>query len=299
MRIVTRPDFDGIVCAVLIVEAETIDEPTLWIEPGQVQNGSAEIRTGDIMANLPYDDRCSLWFDHHVSNALDRPFQGAFNIAPSAAGVVYDYYKSRGKLSGGRFDELVRETDIIDAAKLTKHQVLYPEEYPYIFLSMTVKNHDDLDPPYWDRLVSLLRTTSIQEILNDPEVKARCRQVIRENHAYVEILKANTQVHGKITVADFREMDQVPSGNRFLTYSLFPESRASIKIRYADGNRDTVIVSIGHSIFTPGCRVNVGRLLARFGGGGHRGAGGCSLPVDTAEDSIKAILHVMKENSDC
>ena len=295
MRIVTRPDFDGIVCAVLICEAQEITEPILWVEPSQVQNREAEIREGDIMANLPHDPRCSVWFDHHYSNAMDLQVEGAFKIAPSAAGVAYEYYLNKGLLEP-RFDELVRETDIIDAAELSKDQVLHPENYPYILLSMTVKNRDDSDPPYWNRLVDLLRHKSIRQVMDDPQVKERCRLVVEENRAFVGILQEYTTVLGHVSVTDFRSMDQAATGNRFLTYSLFPETIVSVKIRFDDKDRDTVILSIGHSIFNPGCRVNVGKLLAGYGGGGHAGAGGCSLNADSADETIQEILEILQEN---
>lgn len=295
MRIVARPDFDGIVCAVLIYEAEEIDCPVLWIEPGPVQKGDADIRDGDIMANLPYDNRCSVWFDHHVSNDLNHDFKGAFKVAPSAAGVVYDYYKKQGKLTKN-FDELIKETDIIDSAALTEDQVLHPEKYPYVLLSMTIKNHDESDPPYWNLLVSLLREKDISFIMNDREVKKRCKGVVEENRAFVDILKKYTQVHGNISVCDFRSMEKTPSGNRFLTYCLFPETMVSLRIRYDHKDRNTVILSIGHSIFNTSCRVNIGKLLSKYGGGGHAGAGGCSLDAADADEAIKEIMEVLKKN---
>jgi len=107
MRIVTRPDFDGIVCAVLLAQAEKIDCPVCWVEPNEIQKKQADIKPGDIIANLPWAPECSMWFDHHVSNTPDRKFKGAFEIAPSAAGVVLKYYKAQKKLDN-RFDELVR-----------------------------------------------------------------------------------------------------------------------------------------------------------------------------------------------
>ncbi len=286
----------------LIHEAEAIDRPTLWIEPSQVQNGKAEIREGDIMANLPYDPRCSVWFDHHFSNVPGKgnqtgeKIEGAFEIAPSAAGVAYKYYKASNRLAKD-FDELIHWTDIIDAADLNEDQVLRPEAYPYILLSMAVKNRDQTDPPFWERLVDLLRTRTIQSVMADKTVKERCDAVVEENRRYGEILKQYTVVHGNaISVADFRSMETVPSGNRFLTYTLFPETHASVKIRYADHDKNIVLVSIGHSIFNPRCRVNVGKLLSKYGGGGHAGAGGCSLAAGDADRVIHEILPILEAN---
>ncbi len=295
MRIVTRPDFDGVVCAVLIHEAETVDAPIQWLEPSQIQNGRADIMAGDIIANLPYDPRCSMWFDHHISNVMKKMPDGLFRVAPSAAGLVYEYYRKTEKMEKD-FDELVQWTDIIDAAKLDRDQVLYPEKYAYLLLSMTIKNRNGEDAPYWNRLVDMLRHNPIEKVMKDPLVQVRCQAVVTENRAYVDILKAHTVVHGNVTVTDFRSLEKVPSGNRFLVYCIYSEAIASVKIRYDEQDRDTTIVSIGQSIFREGLKVNIGHLLARYGGGGHAGAGGCSMESALAPDNLHEIFQVLAEN---
>jgi oligoribonuclease NrnB/cAMP/cGMP phosphodiesterase (DHH superfamily) len=295
MRIVTRPDFDGIVCAVLLHEAENIDADIYWVEPSEIQSKKAVIQPGDIIANLPFDASCSLWFDHHVSNKPDMAVKGAFGIAPSAAGVIFHYYKQQGKFKN-RFEELIQQTDMIDSADLTQDQVKFPERYPYLLLSMTIQNRGNSDQAYWNKLVDMLRKLPIETVLEDSEVRDRCDEVIRENAQFGHFLTAHTTLVKKISVTDFRSLDTVPSGNRFLTYSLFPDTIASVKIRYLGPEKDQVLLSIGRSIFNPGCRVNIGKLLARFGGGGHAGAGGCSLETATAQEKIDRILETMTAN---
>jgi len=295
MRIVTRPDFDGIVCAVLIYQAENIHTDILWVEPNEVQTGKANIIEGDIMANLPYSPNCSLWFDHHISNKPEKTFNGAFEVAPSAAGVVYNYYKKQGKIDN-RYDELVFHTDIIDAADLDQDQVRYPEDYPYIILSMTIKNDQYKDVTYWNRLVDLLEKENIDTVLEDPEVKARCRKVVEENAVYEKYLTQYTKNNQNISITDFRSLDTIPHGNRFLTYSLFPKSHASVKVRFDGPEHKQVLLSIGKNIFNTKCHVNIGNLLTRFGGGGHAGAGGCTLNAQTADKEIKQILEIMYQN---
>ncbi|MCF6247486.1 MAG: exopolyphosphatase [Desulfobacula sp.] len=295
MRIVTRPDFDGIVCAVLLRTAENIHTDIHWVEPSEIQSGKAAIIPGDILANLPYSSQCALWFDHHISNKPEDPFNGAFDIAPSAAGVVYKYYQQNGKIAH-QYDELINHTDIIDAAKLDKHQVQFPQEYPYILLSMTIQNNGYEDIPYWNHLVNLLMKTKIDMILEDPDVKVRCDQVIKENAEYEAHLRQHTKMDHNISITDFRILDIVPQGNRFLSYSLFPESIASVKIRFGGTKKESVQISIGRSIFNTRCQVNIGKLLAQFGGGGHAGAGGCTLDAKTADADIKKILEIMFAN---
>lgn len=295
MRIVTRPDFDGIVCAVLLHEAENIDADIYWVEPSEIQNKKAMIQKGDIIANLPFDPHCSLWFDHHVSNKPDITVKGAFGIAPSAAGVIFHYYKKQGKFKD-RFDELIQQTDMIDSADLTRDQVQFPERYPYLLLSMTIQNRGDGDEAYWNKLVDMLGKLPIERVLEDSEVRDRCDAVILENAQFGHFLTTHTTIMEKISVTDFRSLDTVPSGNRFLTYSLFPDTIASVKIRYLGPEKDQVLLSIGRSIFNHGCQVNIGNLLAKFGGGGHAGAGGCSLEATTAQEKIDRILEAMTTN---
>jgi len=293
MRIVTRPDFDGVVCAVLLCEAENVRQNIYWVEPGLVQKGDADIQIGDIMANLPYDDRCSMWFDHHYTNRIPGSFNGAFSIAPSAAGVVYDYYRDR---LGSDFDELVRQADKIDSADLTENEVLYPENYPHVLISMTISGRNSADSFYWDKLVKLLGKGDVETAMADSEVRERCGKIVEQNKAFQGQLLKFTQVTGPVAVTDFRSLDKAPDGNRFLVYSLFKQTVVSVKIRYDHKNKDTVILSVGHSIFNKNCKVNAGLLLSKYKGGGHFGAAACSFPAVLAEKYIPEIIQTLTLN---
>ena len=293
MRIVTRPDFDGIVCAVLLFEALDVRTPVTWVEPNDVQKGLIPIQQGDVIANLPYDERCALWFDHHYTNQIEKPFEGAFKIAPSAAGIIYEYFKDRFQRD---FGELVQAADKIDSANLTLEEVLHPENHPYVLLSLTVSNEDQPNEDYWNKLVELFRKRSIRQILKDPEVKQHCQAVTKQNDRYVEFLKAHTVLNQHVAITDFRAFDRPPSGNRFLVYSLFPESFVHVRIRYEDRNKQMIVVNIGHSIFNPDCKVNVGLMLVRFGGGGHPGAGSARFPVSQSDDYIPQIIDCLVKN---
>jgi hypothetical protein len=295
MRIVTRSDFDSVVCAVLLYEALDIQEPVKWVEPSQIQKGQVDIHQGDIVANLPYAPHCSLWFDHHFSNQGQQPFEGAFRMAPSAAGIIFDYYRGRFRRD---YTELVQAADKIDSADLTREEVLYPEHHPYLLLSMTISSQNKTDAPYWNHLVDLLRVLPIHAVMQDKTVIARCEAVIRENIAYRTYLKDYTRCIDHVAVTDFRTLTPPPSGNRFLVYSLFPECSVQVKIRNDTNQPDMVMVSVGHSIFNQTCKVNVGQLLAKFEGGGHRAAGACRFHASKAEDYIPRILDALLENQD-
>ncbi len=293
MRIVTRADFDSVVCAVLLYEALDIRKPVEWVEPSEMQRGLADIREGDIVANLPYHEGCSMWFDHHYTNRIDTPFEGAFEIAPSAAGIIFKYYRGRFRRD---YTELARETDRIDSADLTLDEVLHPENYPYILLSMTISSSNQSDKPYWDRLIDLLRKADISEVMEDSEVRKRCELVIEQNKKFKVLLEEHTRLEKHVAVTDFRSFQEAPTGNRFLVYSLFPESVVNMKIRYDNEDREKVIVGVGHSIFNRNCHVNVGLMLSDFEGGGHRGAGACHFHKSRADEYIAKIIDILSEN---
>lgn len=289
-QIITRPDFDGVVCAVLLKEALGTSLPVKWAQPNQIQDGTVVTGDRDVVANLPIKGKCGLWFDHHVSNEIRDPFEGIYRIAPSAAGLIFEYFHQ--KLSP-RFELLVEQADKIDSAQLDLDEIRFPEKYAYILLSMTIYAEKASDLDYCDHLVELLRTRAVDDVLADKAVRKRCDDVIKANRAYKMHLMEHTRVRAEISITDFRRLSPVPNGNRFLVYSLFPKTVANVKI-YDEGPR--TVVKLGHSIVNRGCRVNVGRLLAEYGGGGHFGAGACRLPKVTSEQGLQEIIDTMIQN---
>ena len=310
MRIIARPDFDGIVCAVLLHEALDIDEPVLWVEPNVMQSGTVEVRKGDIIANLSYHKNCTLWFDHHESNQMNIPFIGLFKIAPSAAGNIFEFFNNFDPANypeeiskhvrkfGRDYSKLVAAADKIDSAKLSLDEILHPENYPCVSLSMTVISYKQEDVPYWNHLVKLLRKYDIPKVIDDGEVKERCHAVIEESKKYKRLVKKHTVLKDHVSITDFRSFEKMPTGNRFLVFSLFPDAAVNVKIRYHNTDRNLVIVSVGHSIFNDNCNVSAGLLCSRYGGGGHRGAGSCSFSADKAQENIDHIIEVLLKNEE-
>ena len=293
MRIVTRPDFDGVVCAVLLHDAEDITEPVSWVEPNDMQKGLVEVRSNDIVANLPYNENCAIWFDHHYTNRIEGTFKGAFGEEASAAGIIYKYYQD---VFTKDYSEMVSAADKIDAADLTLEEVLYPEKHAWVMLSMTISNQNRPNEAYWNRLVGLLREHDIDEVLEDPVVKERCREVVEENKRYKKLLEENTRLEGPVAITDFRSFEKAPEGNRFLVYSLFPEAVVHLRIRFESAIRNMLVLNVGHSIFNRNCNVNVGLLLSKFEGGGHPGAGSCRFHVSKTDTYLPEIIETLVRN---
>lgn len=310
MRLVTRADFDGLVCGALITKFEKIDS-YLFVEPKFMQDGLVEVRAGDIITNLPYHPNCTLWFDHHITNTMpdfDKPImpgKGGFRLAPSAARVVCEYYAETSKpteregaarlafLNTERIKYLLQEADKIDAGQLTRDDVLHPQGY--VLISMTTDGHFAEDEPYWLRIIELLREKSLDETLKDPEVSRRCQQVLDSQDKLRKILLQRTVLKGNVIYVDLRGIKNLPDGNRFLLFTLFPQGNIAVKVSEDVQRQNTTAISVGYNIFNKTSTVNVGELLHRYGGGGHKVVGSCRIPNEKAEQAIKEIVAAVSE----
>jgi hypothetical protein len=316
MRLVTRADFDGLVCGALITKFEPIDS-YLFVEPKFMQDSLVEIRSGDIIANLPYHPACTLWFDHHVTNTtpdFSRPImlgKGGFRLAPSAARVVCEYYTELGLRQEATFDSkrtaeeilsylntermkyLLHEADRIDAGKLEREDVLNPAGY--VLISMTTDGRRAEDEPYWLRVIELLREVSLEAMMNDSEVARRCQLIREEQEKLRQILLQRTTLKGNVIYCDLRGIKDIPDGNRFLIFTLFSEGNIQVKVAEDTQRKNTTAISVGYNIFNATSKVNVGELLQKHGGGGHRVVGSCRVPNEQAEQSIKEVLAAVTE----
>lgn len=294
MRLITRADLDGLACAVLLQEVETIDEVE-FAHPKDVQDGKVAVTKNDILANLPYDPRVGYWFDHHASQedaVKPEGFHGAFEIAPSAARVIADYY---AKPQFNKYEVFLKETDRLDSANLEIEDVQDPKGW--ILLGYTLDPRTGLGPfkEYFFKLMKLIQTSTIDEILQDPEVAARVQKVRDDEVAFLAHLKEVSNLEGNVIVTDVRGKKGLPTGNRFLVYTIFPTVNVSMRI--ADGKGGEFIsIQVGHSIFNRTCNTHVGNLMAKYGGGGHKGAGTCQIVTAKAEETIKEILGILIKN---
>lgn len=294
MRVLTRGDLDGLTSAVFISLVEKVTE-VKFAHPKDVQDGKVPCDAEDVVVNLPYVPGCGLWFDHHVSEKGKLEgmgkFKGAFEVAPSAARVVANYYKSP---EFKKYDALLKATDKLDAAQLSKADVTAPKGW--ILLGYTIDPRTGLGPEfqkYFRWLVEYVKEVPIAKILKHPEVKKRADRVLKEQAAYKKFLKANSKADGPVIITDLRNAKADTVGNRFLIYTMYPKCNVELRIlRGKEGK--TVNCAIGHSIFKRTCKVNIGDLCASYGGGGHVGAGTCQLPVETSDAQIQEILAKLK-----
>lgn len=296
MRLVTRGDFDGLTSAVIITSNEEIDEIFL-IHPQEITDNLVEIRKTDILANVPYHPNCAKWFDHHLLTENNptppQDYDGAYGHAPSAAGLVYKYYGGTVKMPA--LEELVKQTDRLDSAQLTPEEILDPKGYILLGYTIDSRTGHGAFEDYFHVLLDLLKSKPIDEILEHPDVKDRLERMRADDKRFREALLAHSRVDRNVVITDFRNVEQIPTGNRFLIYHLFPEVNVSLRAHWGPERR-FVVTAVGHSILNRSCKTNVGELMSRYGGGGHRGAGTTPLPAEHADIPLTEIIEELKRN---
>jgi len=297
MRLVTRADLDGLTCGVLLSECEKLDAVEL-ANAEDVTERRIAIGPKDIIANLPYHPSCGMWFDNHLlTDAKAMPatgFKGRYGKAPSAARLVYEHYlPTHPALS--RHQTLLAETDRLDSAQLTVDDVVSPSGY--VLLGLTLDSRTGLGSlrGYFDELLPAVRDRPIAEVLALHSVRERAARMREQDQAFRDAARARSKLDGDVVLTDFRDLDPIPIGNRFLIFTLFPEASAAVRVQWAV-DRKRVAVSAGRSILNRSSRANIGVLMSLYGGGGHAGAGACLLTPADADARIAEIVGALKRN---
>ena len=303
MRLVTRSDFDGLACAMMLRELDIIDD-IKFVHPKDVQDGKVELSQNDITTNLPYDPRVALAFDHHESE-VDRlkalETGGKLIIDPkarSAARVVYDYYG--GKETFPRIsDDLMEAVDKGDSADFTLDEILHPTGWVLLhylmdprtglgrFRNFRISNYDLMM-----QLIGYCMDHSIDEILELPDVKERVDLYFEQAELFEAQLKRIAKVYDKVVVLDLREEEVIHAGNRFMIYALYPETQISVHVAWGFRKQNTAVM-IGKSIINKASDVDIGELCLQYGGGGHRNAGTCQLENDEVDAKLPDIIKAL------
>lgn len=304
-RLVTRSDFDGLVCAMILRELDIIDD-IKFVHPKDVQDGKIELSKNDITTNLPYDPRVGLAFDHHESE-IDRlksiEAGGELFIDPtarSAARVVYNYYGGKERLPGIT-DELMDAVDKGDSADFTVDEILNPKGWVLLhylmdprtglgrFRNFRISNYDLMM-----QLISFCMNHTIDEILELPDVKERVELYFAQTELFIEQLKRIAKIHDKVIVLDLREEEVIHAGNRFMIYALYPECQISVHVAWGFRKQNTAIM-IGKSIVNKASDVDIGELCLLYGGGGHKNAGTCQLDNDKVDAALPNIIAALNK----
>ncbi len=298
MRLITRSDFDGLACGALLKDAGIIDS-WKFVHPKDLQDGLVEIGEQDVLANVPFVEGCGLWFDHHSSeherNALAGRFKGDSRLTPSAAHIIYDYYGGEGKFP--HFAKMLEGVDKVDSGNLTAEEILNPTGWVLLgfmmdprtglgrFRDFRISNYQLME-----ELIEACRTMDIEEILALPDVKERVDLYFEQDQLFRKMITDHTRLDGTVILTDLRGVDTIYTGNRFLLYSLYPEGNLSIWL--VDGKaKQNVAIAMGFSILNRTAKVDVGSLMLRYGGGGHKRVGTCQVPYAEADRVVAELMN--------
>lgn len=301
MRLVTRSDFDGLICGMLLKEAGIIDD-WIFVHPKDLQDGLFTPNDSDVLANVPYVPGCGMWFDHHSSEndrlGWHQGVQGESRLAPSAARIIYDYYGGASKFPN--YENMILSVDKVDSGNLTKEEILHPTGWILLgfisdprtglgrFRDFRISNYQLME-----ELINLFRNMSIDEILALSDVKERVELYLDQSKLFTEMVNAHTKVVENVIVTDLRDVEIIYTGNRFMIYSLYPEQNVSLWI--VDGKqKQNVSIACGYSILNRTCTEDIGKLMLKYGGGGHHMVGTCQVLYDDANLTIDAIIDVLK-----
>ena len=297
-RLVTRSDFDGLVCAVLLKHLDLIDD-IKFVHPKDMQDGKIDISNRDITTNLPYVEAAHLVFDHHLSETLRNEKADNHIIdpeAPSAARVVYDYYGAAEKFPAS-WNDMMAAVDKGDSAQYSESEILEPQGWDLMNFLMDARTglgrfHDFRVSNYqlMMDLIEHCREMSIADILKLDDVNERV-EMFREHEAKArEQIKRCSTVHGNLVVLDLRDEETIYAVNRFMIYALFPDTNISIHVMWGLKQQNTVF-AIGKSILNRSSNTNIGELCLSYGGGGHMNAGTCQVDNNEAVESLAAIVE--------
>jgi nanoRNase/pAp phosphatase (c-di-AMP/oligoRNAs hydrolase) len=303
-RLVTRSDFDGLVCAALLKQLGMLDD-ILFVHPKDMQDGKVELTDRDITTNLPYVPGVHLAFDHHDSE-LERvdgsPENHVISVeAKSAARVVYDHFGGAERFAQVS-DELMEAVDKADAAEFSEDEILDPAGW--IFLSFLMDPRTGLgrfrdfrisNYQLMMQLIDACTQLSADEVLASPDVAERVELYWAHADAAREQILRCATVHGNLVVLDLRGEEIIHPTNRFQIYALFPQCSISVHVLWGLKQQNTVF-AVGKSIIDRSSATNVGALMLEYGGGGHEAAGTCQ--VENADAAAVQAELVARINAD-
>jgi len=297
-RLVTRSDFDGLACAVILKEMNAIND-ILFVHPKDMQDRKVDLTELDITTNLPYVPGVHLAFDHHLSETVRNEKHDNHIIdpdAPSAARVVYDYYGGNEKLPMIS-TEMMAAVDQGDSAQFELPDILEPQGWTLLnhlmdartglgrFREFKVSNYQLMM-----QLIDNCREHSIDKILQLPDVVERVKLYQQHQPLAREQILRSATVHDNLVVLDLREEDPIWATNRFLIYALFPQCNISIHRMWGMKKQNTVF-AIGKSILKRDSKTNIGELCLGYNGGGHMNAGTCQIDNDNADIVMTELIQ--------
>ena len=241
------------------------------------------------------------WFDHHESAFLSSSDAAHFEQDQSNRKFYDPSFKSCTRflamIAEERFGfkadpvaDMIRWADIVDGAMYPDARTAVEMKEPAMKLTMVIESSQDAS--FGPRLIPLLATQSLGEVLDASFVAPLLPPLLSRHQRSIEILKE--RIESKDGTLFFDVTDYELEGyNKFVPYYLHPESVYSVGLSRSSFR---VKVSVGSNPWAPSEPVvNLAKICERYGGGGHARVGAISFDVTQHEAARQAAQEIVRE----
>lgn len=284
-KILTHDDLDGVVSAVLLSIALKTNKIKF-----DSDNHKCKVDKNTVVADLFYHNGCGLWFDHHISNKINKKFKGKFVLEKSCARIIYNYFN---KKFPNYYKKLVDQTDKADSGGYNLNNIKTYDKIYLLdrvgFLSPFNNRKENLFFLY--RLFNYFRNQNdLNEIFKDEFIKKITNRVKKVDSKSLSFIKNKGMIKNKTLLID--SSDKMRIFNPFFIYTKYPECKYLVIITKRKDK--TGILIIFNKFYKTKNISNIGKILKKYGGGGHKVIGGCRINPKNKEKVLEEILKQLK-----
>jgi hypothetical protein len=157
-------------------------------------------------------------------------------------------------------------------------------------LTMVIESMQD--PEFIPRLIPLLATAPLAEVIQAPFVAPLLPPLLERHRQSIGVLRERTDSKDGTLFFDITDLD-LEGYNKFVPYYLHPESVYSVGLSKSSFR---VKVSVGSNPWAPSPPVvNLAKICERYGGGGHARVGAISFDVSQNKAARQAAQEIVEE----
>ncbi len=303
--------FDGACSAALFSRfySERIRNDVEFVFSGLLHRAGALFNENDfdgdenVIVDFKYSSspKITWWFDHHESAFLSAADADHFEQDQSNRKFYDPSFKSctnfMAMIAEQRFGfnpapvaDMIHWADIVDGALYPDARTAVEMKAPAMKLTMVIESTQD--STFVPRLIPLLATQSLANVLDAPFVAPLLPPLLERHQRSIAILKERTESKDGTLFFDVTDKE-LEGYNKFVPYYLHPETVYSVGLSKSSFR---VKVSVGSNPWAPvEPVVNLAKICERYGGGGHARVGAISFDVTQHEAAKKAAAEIVEE----
>jgi len=289
-KIIVHNDLDGAASAALLIKATRINN-IIFSEIMEKEKVKLNIDKNTIIADLAFDEKCGMWFDHHISHKINKKFKGSFKLEKSCTRVIYDYYN--GKFSV-YYKKLTEQLDKADSGSFTKEDV--EDDIPLFKLNFLLLSYPFKEKERKNILNKILKLileeNSIEQIIKNREILNYLKNLEKFNQEAMKFLKKNKKIIKNVLVMDSSDKKRIFP--MFKIYLLYPKINYLLIInKYEEKNKLGFLIVINN--FKNFKYKNIGEICKSYGGGGHKEIGGFRINKENKTKVLDEIIQKLSQ----